>query len=106
MIRSIYGLTQFTDTIHATTASPGSADYCKVADDRILHHRVAEELVAAAGRERFDPFDRVTDVGHIDLIVFHSGTASESIRSSRYGLMPPSTTTSTLRPSNSRSSCC
>src|SRR5438874_6681267 len=76
----------------------GFADDLQVANDRVLDNLLLQEGLFSAGGVRSNLRNTIGDVPQINQIVLHSGTASAKIRSARYGLTPPGSTTSTGQP--------
>src|SRR6202041_187895 len=76
-----------------------------VADDRVLGLPIGEEGVVAVLGVFDYGVDRVEGVEEVGALAVHRAMASDRICSRRYGLIPPSLTRSTFRPSRSSSSC-
>jgi len=76
-----------------------------IANYRILGLLIVEEKRATIPSVFKNPAHRILNVQEIDPIILHSGVASARIRASRYGLIPPSSTTSTRQLRSSSRSC-
>jgi len=83
----------------------GLADHFQLAEGSVLPHPLSEERVAAGAGVRRDVTECVADVLQVDAIVFHKEAASSRIRCFKYGLSPPTVSTSTRRPRSRPSSC-